>query len=135
MVPSSQKAAPYNHQSPSSQKKPAERLVGATFSPETFYTVAQFGLRQELPYLAAVLFGAVGAADRRSGYGAGELGVGAQHGVWFSRAGRTELPDAWWELGPRMVLQDVGLPLAGTFINLQVQMLCRESCTQFPFPA
>lgn len=51
MGPSSQKAAPYNRQPPSSQKKPAERLGEATFSAETLYTVAQFGLRQELPTL------------------------------------------------------------------------------------
>lgn len=48
MVPSSQKAAPYNCQSPSSHKKPAERLGEVTFSPDTLYTVAQFGLRQKL---------------------------------------------------------------------------------------
>lgn len=68
--------------------------------------------------LAAVLFGAVGTADRRGSYCACELGVGTQHGVWFSRAGRTKFPNAGWELSPRMVLQNVGFPLARTFINL-----------------
>lgn len=83
----------------------------------------------EPPYLAAVLFGAVGAADRRGGNGACELGVGAQHGVRLSRASRTKLPDARWELSSRMVLQDMGFPLASTFIHLQVQTLCHDHHT------
>ena len=88
-----------------------------------------------VPYLAAVLFGAVWAAFRRGGYCASELGVGAQHGVGFSRARRTQFPNARWELSPGMVLQNVGFPLAGTFINLQIQMLCHDSSTRFHFPA
>lgn len=68
--------------------------------------------------LAAVLFGAVRAADGRGGDRASELGVGAQHGVWFSRASWTEFANAWWELSPWMVLQNMGFSLAGTFINL-----------------
>lgn len=89
--------------------------------------------QKPFPYLAAVLFGAVRAADGRGSYGARELGVGAQHGVWLSGAGRTKFPNAWWELSPRMVLQNMSFPLAGTFINLQIQMLCHESSTQFHF--
>lgn len=73
------------------------------------------------PYLAAVLFGAVRAADRRGGYCARELGVGAQHGVWLSWASWTEFANARWELSPWMVLQNMGFSLAGTFVNLQIQ--------------
>lgn len=68
--------------------------------------------------LAAVLFGAVRAADRRGGYCACELGVGAQHRIWFSRASWTKFANAWWELSPWMILQNMGFSLAGTFINL-----------------
>lgn len=85
------------------------------------------------PYLAAVLFGAVRAADGRGGYGARELGVRAQHGVWFSRASWTEFANAWRELSPWMVLQNVGFSLAGTFINLQIQKHCHESSMRFQF--
>lgn len=85
------------------------------------------GSPEALPYLAAVLFGAVRAADGRRSYGACELGVGAQHGVWFSRARGTKFPNTRGELSPRMVLQNVGFSLAGTFINLQIEKLCHEN--------
>lgn len=73
------------------------------------------------------------AADGRGGDRASELGVGAQHGVWFSRASWTEFANAWWELSPWMVLQNMGFSLAGTFINLQIQMLHHESGIRFHF--
>lgn len=37
-------------------------------------------LSDVVPYLAAILLGAVRAADRRGSNGARQLGVGAQHG-------------------------------------------------------
>lgn len=68
--------------------------------------------------LAAVLLGTVWAADRRGGDGTRQLGVGAQHRVWFSRTSRTEFPNTWWKLSSWMVLQNMGFALAGTLINL-----------------
>lgn len=68
--------------------------------------------------LAAVLFGAVRAADRRGSNCACELGVGTQHGIWLSGASRAKLPNTWWEFSSWMVLQNMGFSLAGTFINL-----------------
>ena len=70
-------------------------------------------------HLAAVLLGAVWAADGGRGDGAGQLGVGAEHGVRLSRARRPQLPDAGRELGAGVVLQDVGLPLAGALVHLR----------------
>jgi len=54
-----------------------------------------FGGRETTPYLAAVLLGTVGTADRRGGYGACQLGVGAQHGIRLPRARRAQFADAW----------------------------------------
>lgn len=68
--------------------------------------------------LAAILLGAVWAADRWGGDGACQLGMGAEHGVWLPRACRTEFPNAWWKFSSWMVLQNMGFTLAGTFINL-----------------
>lgn len=68
--------------------------------------------------LAAILLGAVWAADRRGGNGTRQLGVGAQHRVRLSRASRTKFPNAWWEFRSWMVLQNVGFALAGALINL-----------------
>lgn len=69
-------------------------------------------------YLAAVLFGTVWAAHWCSSDGAGQLRVCAQHGVRLSRPGWTQLPDAGGQFCPGVVLQNVGLPLTGTFIHL-----------------
>lgn len=44
---------------------------------------------QRRSYLAAVLLGTVRAADGCGGDGAGQLGVGAQHGVGLSGCSRT----------------------------------------------
>lgn len=88
------------------------------------------GHSEPATYLAAILLGAVRAADGRSGYGACELGVGAEHRVWLSGARGAKFPNAWWKLGPRMVLQNMGFSLAGTFVNLKIQKFCRESSIQ-----
>lgn len=76
-----------------------------------------------MPYLAAILLGAVWAADRRGGDGASQLRVGAQHRVGLSRASRTKFPNARWEFSSWMVLQNMGFALAGTLINLQFKYL------------
>lgn len=82
--------------------------------------ISTSALVRNRPYLAAVLLGAVGTADGRGGNGARQLGVCAQHGVWLSGTSGPELPDARWELGSWVVLQNVGFALAGAFINLQM---------------
>lgn len=68
--------------------------------------------------LAAILLGAVWAADRRGGNGTRQLSVGAQHRVRLSRASRTQFPNTWRELSSWVVLQNVGFALAGALINL-----------------
>lgn len=70
-------------------------------------------------YLAAVLFSTVRATDRCSGDGAGQLGVGAQHGVGLTGRSRTQLTDTGRQFSTRVVLQYVSFPLTGTLIDLR----------------
>lgn len=82
-------------------------------------------LRLSLTNLAAVLLGAVWAADWCSGDGTSQLGVCAQHGVRLTRSGRTQLPDAGRQFCPGMVFQYVSFPFTRTLVHLQRQNLLR----------